>query len=72
MIPHPLIAAVSGILLFAGLHALAQDPKPDAPAIPSVKIATVDMQELFKQYHRTNEAQKQINVELSPIRQKKE
>jgi len=32
-----------------------------------IKIATVDMQELFKQYHRTNEAQKQINVERSGI-----
>ena len=67
MIPHPLIAAVSGILLFAGLHALAQDQKPDAPAAPTVKIATVDMQELFKQYYRTNEAQKQINVERARI-----
>ncbi len=39
--------------------ATAQDAK--------IKIATVDMQELFKQYHRTNEAQKQINVERSQI-----
>ncbi len=30
-------------------------------------IATVDMQELFKQYHRTSEAQKQINVERARI-----
>jgi Skp family chaperone for outer membrane proteins len=30
-------------------------------------IATVDMQELFKQYYRTNEAQKQINVERARI-----
>ena len=33
----------------------------------ALKIATVDMQELFKQYHRTNEAQKQINVERARI-----
>jgi len=32
-----------------------------------MKIATVDMQELFKQYYRTNEAQKQINVERARI-----
>ncbi|WP_411825776.1 OmpH family outer membrane protein [Luteolibacter sp. AS25] len=32
-----------------------------------LKIATVDMQELFKQYYRTNEAQKQINVERARI-----
>ncbi|MGD7653127.1 MAG: OmpH family outer membrane protein [Verrucomicrobiales bacterium] len=33
----------------------------------SLKIATVDMQELFKQYYRTNEAQKSINVERARI-----
>ena len=32
-----------------------------------LKIATVDMQELFKQYYRTAEAQKQINVERARI-----
>jgi outer membrane protein len=32
-----------------------------------INIATVDMQELFKQYYRTNEAQKQINVERARI-----
>lgn len=32
-----------------------------------LKIGTVDMQELFKQYHRTNEAQEQINVERAKI-----
>ena len=31
------------------------------------KIATVDMQILFKDYHRTNEAQKEINVERARI-----
>ena len=32
-----------------------------------LNIATVDMQELFKQYYRINEAQKQINVERARI-----
>lgn len=36
-------------------------------AADAIKIATVDMQELFKQYYRTNEAQKQINVERARI-----
>jgi outer membrane protein len=34
-----------------------------------LKIATVDMQELFKQYYRTNEAQKQLNIERAKIGQ---
>lgn len=38
-----------------------------ASAQDKLKIATVDMQELFKQYYRTNEAQKQINVERARI-----
>lgn len=32
-----------------------------------LKIATVDMQELFKQYYRTNEAQKEVNIERAHI-----
>lgn len=32
-----------------------------------LKIATVDMQQLFREYYRTNEAQKQINVERAKI-----
>lgn len=32
-----------------------------------LKIATVDMQQLFKEYYRTNEAQKQINIERARI-----
>jgi outer membrane protein len=39
--------------------AMAQDAK--------LKIATVDMQELFKQYYKTNEAQKEINVDRARI-----
>lgn len=34
-----------------------------------LNIATVDMQELFKQYYRTNEAQKKLNVERARIQQ---
>ncbi len=45
-------------LALAGLVA-AQDS--------ALKIATVDMQALFKEYHRTNEAQKQINIERARI-----
>jgi outer membrane protein len=40
---------------------------PGPPVAPPLRIATVDMQELFKQYYRTNEAQKQINVERAHI-----
>jgi len=32
-----------------------------------LKIATVDMQQLFKEYHVTNETQKEINVERAKI-----
>ena len=32
-----------------------------------LKIATVDMQQLFKEYHRTEEAQQQVNVERARI-----
>lgn len=38
-----------------------------APDNSKLKIATVDMQELFKQYFRTNEAQKQTNLEAARI-----
>ena len=38
-----------------------------ASAADKINVATVDMQELFKQYYRTNEAQKQINVERARI-----
>ena len=51
-----LATAVAASLITA---AAAQDGK--------LNIATVDMQELFKQYYRTNEAQKQINVERARI-----
>ncbi len=56
-----LIRRFLGVALAASLVSMAgaQDAK--------LKIATVDMQELFKQYHRTNEAQKQINVERARI-----
>jgi outer membrane protein len=52
------ILAVAFAASFATMT-VAQDGK--------LNIATVDMQELFKQYYRTNEAQKQINVERARI-----
>ena len=52
------LLAVAFAASFATM-AVAQDGK--------LNIATVDMQELFKQYYRTNEAQKQINVERARI-----
>ncbi len=50
-----------GIAIAASLVSSSYSQETD------LKIATVDMQELFKQYHRTNEAQKQINVERAKI-----
>src|SRR5688572_26451682 len=38
----------------------------------NLKIATVDMQELFKQYYQTQEAQEQINLERAKINQDNE
>lgn len=38
-----------------------------AVAADKLNIATVDMQELFKQYYRTAEAQKQLNIERARI-----
>ena len=52
------ISALVAALALCG-SAVAQEGK--------LKIATVDMQSLFKEYHRTNEAQKQINVERARI-----
>jgi len=44
---------------------LTAEPEP----IPArgLKFATVDMQQLFKEYYRTNDAQKQINIERARI-----
>ncbi len=56
---HQLTLAAATALLFV-LPAAAQD---------KLKIATVDMQTLFKQYHRTNAAQKEVNVERAKIQQ---
>lgn len=50
--------ALVAATLFVGTAA-AQEGK--------LKIATVDMQQLFKEYHRTNEAQREINVERAKI-----
>lgn len=56
-----IIRRITALIVAAGLCgvAAAQEGK--------LKIATVDMQQLFKDYHRTNEAQKQINVERARI-----
>ena len=54
-----LTLAAAGFIMLA-VPAIAQD---------KLKIATVDMQTLFKQYHRTNEAQREINVERAKIQQ---
>ncbi len=56
-----LIRRIFTVALAASLAtvAVAQDGK--------LNIATVDMQELFKQYYKTNEAQKQINIERAKI-----
>jgi Skp family chaperone for outer membrane proteins len=70
MKPHPLAATLIGIALLGGFGAIAQEksPEPQAPAAaPQLRIATVSMQELFKQYHRTIEAQKQINVDRARV-----
>lgn len=52
--------AMLSALLIAATPAVAQD---------KLSIATVDMQELFKQYYRTGEAQKQIDAERAKIQQ---
>ena len=49
------------------LVAIAAVTTPFVAAQDTIKIATVDMQELFRQYYRTNEAQQQINVERARI-----
>ena len=55
-------AALAGALLMT-VPAVAQD---------RIKIATVDMQTLFKEYHRTSAAQKEVNVERAKIQQNNE
>jgi len=52
-----ILTVFCSVLLVAS--ATAQDAK--------INIATVDMQELFKQYYRTKEEQKQINVDRALI-----
>jgi outer membrane protein len=53
--------------LFSTALALSLATAASVAAEGKLNIATVDMQELFKQYYRTNEAQKQINVERARI-----
>lgn len=56
-----IIRRITALIVAATLCgvAVAQDAK--------LKIATVDMQQLFKEYYRTEEAQRQINVERARI-----
>ncbi|NNC90791.1 MAG: OmpH family outer membrane protein [Akkermansiaceae bacterium] len=61
MTARPIFLAAITSLLLAVVPATAQTDR--------LKIATVDMQQLFKEYHRTSEAQKQINVERAKIQQ---
>jgi Skp family chaperone for outer membrane proteins len=65
-LPAILALAVVGLIPAIKLFA-APTPASAVPAPAALKIATVDMQELFKQYYRTNEAQKQINVDRANI-----
>ena len=58
MIPIPRFLALGTAILFLA---------SGAATAQKLNIATVDMQQLFKEYHRTNEAQKQINVERARI-----
>ncbi len=52
---------------FIALAFVATIATAGAASDSKLNIATVDMQELFKQYYRTNDAQKQINVERARI-----
>ena len=52
---------------FIALAFVATIAPAGAATDSKLNIATVDMQELFKQYYRTNDAQKQINVERARI-----
>lgn len=56
-----LIQRLAACTLMAGFFATASAQDG------GLKIATVDMQQLFKEYYKTNEAQKQINVERARI-----
>ncbi|MDX1680264.1 MAG: OmpH family outer membrane protein [Akkermansiaceae bacterium] len=56
------IPAIFSLLLMAAVLAPAT-----ATAQDKLKIATVDIQELFSNYHRTKEAQQQIEVERGRI-----
>jgi outer membrane protein len=64
--PHP-IPSMRLIRRFLAVAFAASLATVAAAQEGKLNIATVDMQELFKQYYRTNEAQKQINVERARI-----
>jgi len=59
--PMTIIRRIIAVTLAVALSGVA------AAEEGKLKVATVDMQLLFKEYYRTNEAQKQINVERAKI-----
>jgi outer membrane protein len=67
----PILAAMLAIPVMMCCAIAAKEKPPGesgaAAAFPQPRIATVDMQELFRNFHRTEEAQKQINVERARI-----
>ena len=78
---HLLAPSVGALLLFScrekeqsrvvevAVDPVAAVPAPAAPVVGiGLKIATVDMQQLFKEYRSTNKAQKEISVERARIR----
>lgn len=56
-----IIRSITALVLAIGLSGVA------AAQEGSLNIATVDMQELFKKYYRTNEAQREINLQRARI-----
>jgi Skp family chaperone for outer membrane proteins len=56
-----IIRTLTALVLAIGLSGVA------AAQGGKLSIATVDMQELFKKYYRTNEAQKEINLQRARI-----
>jgi len=65
---HPIILAIfSGMLICENAAADPQPVRHSVASQQSPRIGTVDMQELFKEYYRTNEAQEQVNAERARI-----
>jgi Skp family chaperone for outer membrane proteins len=62
---NPSIIVLCLALAAIGARAEPAGPSPSSP--PPMRIATVDMQELFGNYHRSEETQKQLNVDRARI-----